>query len=265
MNPIPPLPAGLGAPGVDPGLPDRYHAASGPKGCLSLVWWSIILGGLFFCWVGYMVIADPQGKPGDAKMGYGVIALVGVPMIAVGFGLIRWQKGATSMEAWTTQNGLAYRSTSGAGFARWDAIDKFYRQIVQQYQNGRHVATYVTLWVHTKDGRQVKFREFVNDVFVLADRIDAEVSSRQLPAAIARVQNGETVAFDRVSLSRQGVTSGTELLPWSEIEALKVENGSVAIQKAGKFFNWANLRVSDIPNFSVFAGVVNALAAGKLA
>lgn len=244
--------------------PDRHHAAAGPNGCLNMVWWSIIMGGLFFCLCGYLGITDSNSKADDIFISKMVIAVMGVPMILLGWGLIRWTKAAGSMEVWTTPNGIGWRNAYRMGFMRWDDLEKFYRQTIKRYTNGQLTGVYVHLQLTSSDGTTAKFREFVGDIYELEDRIDNEVVKRRLPAAIARVQNGETVQFDKVSVSKAGVTKGGDTLPWSDIEAVKIENGQFAVQRQGKFFNWANINVYDIPNFTVFINVVAEVAGKKL-
>lgn len=261
---FPPLPAGIAKAGVETGRPDRHHPAAGPNGCLNLVWWCIILGGLFFCLCGYLGITDTNSGPSDIFISKMVIGLIGVPMILAGWALIRWTKGTASMEVWTTPGGIGWRSAYTLGFMRWDDLERFYRQTIKRYTNGQLTGVYVHLQLTASDGTTAKFREFVGDIYDLEDRIDREVTQRRLPATLARVQNGETVTFDKVSISRAGVAKGAELLPWSEIEAVRVENGQFAVQRHGKFLNWANINVYDIPNFTVFIEVVSQLAGSKL-
>lgn len=93
----------------------------------------------------------------------------------------------------------------------------------------------------------------------LTDRIDAEVTARRLPEAIGRVRQGETLRFGRYGVGPQGLDDGSRTLPFGSVRAVEVAQGWVTIRTDAKR-PWSSCRVADIPNPSVFVGLVRTFA-----
>lgn len=72
------------------------------------------------------------------------------------------------------------------------------------------------------------------------------------PQLLAAYNAGNVITFGPLSISRQGVSNGKELLPWPSITEIGVRQGCVSVGKEGKWFDWSNVAVSHIPNYYVF-------------
>lgn len=75
----------------------------------------------------------------------------------------------------------------------------------------------------------------------LADYIFMKMAECQLPQLIQRYQNGEKLDFGNFHLSKQGIITGKETIPWSEVrsvsykdETFRKQNTSVQIEREGK-------------------------------
>lgn len=242
----PPIPAGL-AP------PDRHHKQAGSMGAFHMVIWMCVAGGLMFLAMGYNMATSQYTF--NHQTGW-LMGLLGLPCLGTGAWLWYWHKNQTSMGVWTTPDGIAWRSAFKEGFARWDEVVKHYRLVMEIYHQGRHARTNIWLTIETASGQQVVFREFVQHILDLANRIDTEIAKRQLAGTLARVRNGEAAQFGKLGISNQWISWKGATLPWGDVEAIETQFGYFTIRKKGKWLSWANFAIGDIPNFPVFNAVL---------
>jgi len=57
------------------------------------------------------------------------------------------------------------------------------------------------------------------------------------------LQSGQRLTFGPLALDKQGLYSGNKSLQWSEIKAIKIQQGVISVKKEGGWFNWASVTV----------------------
>ena len=101
-------------------------------------------------------------------------------------------------------------------------------------------------------------------VFAAYREIIRQVNPRLILEARARIDAGQVVAFNKVSLSREGLAIGRkQRIPLAQIETLSIKNGGLSMKIKGKWFN-AGKRVARIPNLYVLVELVSQLSDGSI-
>jgi hypothetical protein len=86
-----------------------------------------------------------------------------------------------------------------------------------------------------------------------------------LRQARAAYDTGGTVAFGKLRVSRQGISSEKDTLPWHQLEEVKFDDTSVSIHKKGKWTKWFHGKLADFPNFHVLRGLIEQVNAERRA
>ena len=86
----------------------------------------------------------------------------------------------------------------------------------------------------------------------------AQAITRELvPRALHSIRVGQTLTFAPFSVNQQGIGNGREFLPWSQVQAVEVKQGRVAVKKTGTLRGSWTSKVAKIPNFLVFTVVAD--------
>lgn len=83
------------------------------------------------------------------------------------------------------------------------------------------------------------------------------VEARYGPA-IEAINRGETVPFGSLGVRRDGITSGSKVLPWNEFGGVTLHQGNVTIAKVPKG-RFAGLSLGSLPNYALFVHLTNAI------
>lgn len=76
--------------------------------------------------------------------------------------------------------------------------------------------------------------------------------------ALEAIQRGETVAFGKVSVSREGIATGSKTLPWHQYGGVVLSQGQVTIAKSPKGA-FLSTSLASFQNYSLFVHVVDAI------
>lgn len=157
--------------------------------------------------------------------------------------------------------GLLYADGSGAlAEYPWYTIMSVQQKIVERYVNGIHTGTTYLYTITRNDGNVLKLTEFFDGIAQLGLGISQQVSQIHLPHAAAAVQRGETVPFGDLAVNAAGVVSARHgLLPWAELDEVRVVQGYVRLRKAGKWLPWSHKPAAEIPNLFVFLTLADQL------
>jgi hypothetical protein len=93
--------------------------------------------------------------------------------------------------------------------------------------------------------------------------LESGVTRDQLPKAIVLFNAGQTVSFGPLKVTPAGLSSGTDLVPWAEVQGVATTHGFVQVKKAGKWLAWKTVPVAKIPNYFVFDALVQAILAQR--
>jgi len=89
------------------------------------------------------------------------------------------------------------------------------------------------------------------------------VNPRLIQSGRQRVEAGGSVAFNRISLSREGLAFGKKTIRLTDIEKITIQNGQFSAKVTDKWFK-SGQPVSRIPNLYVLTELVAQLSAGSI-
>jgi hypothetical protein len=152
------------------------------------------------------------------------------------------------------------RGSQAAQPFRWDQVEAVWYQVTRHYRNGIYTGTTHRYRVRRQDGYEIVLNDRFTKVGELGDLVSNRVTNAKLPQVMAAYNAGQTVTFGPLSISRQGIqNSRGNLLPWMEIKDVSLQNGYVAVSKAGKWLNWSTQPVREIPNVFLFVAAVRSI------
>ena len=141
----------------------------------------------------------------------------------------------------------------------WASVAEVHQAIVTQRDRRTHVALTTHTYTVTDDsGRAATFDDTIEHVQALGEAIQRAVSERLLAEALRALDQGETVAFGRLAVSRNGVSDGERSLPWSGVESIALERGYVTVTASVDQRNWVTVPAQEIPNVYVLLGLARA-------
>jgi tRNA A-37 threonylcarbamoyl transferase component Bud32 len=183
--------------------------------------------------------------------------------------------------------GWGIRASDGQGevSARWEEITQLWREATQQ---PIATVTYQMRYRYRLQFASGRFQVFAGMLGEGTDRwsrvtplvarpgvttrvtieqlgrlLDDGVTRVQLPLALDRFRAGQPVVFGPLAVGQNGVASGPQLLPWTEIHGVQARNDAVFFMRAGIWWPWARLLASQIPNYPVFEALVRTVLAQR--
>jgi len=209
----------------------------------------IILGGTLGVTILALILATINYNNGyiDYRLYIIAIGMIVSAPIAIAY-LIAYR----NLRVYVFTNGLVRAKGGQADVVRWDHVEAVWQNIFRVYATTNHTYT-----VRRGDGATFKFNSILRNIAHLGQTVQQEVTRVLLPGAVAAYNAGTVVPFGTLNVSVQGITHGRETLAWNQVQGVEVKQGKVSVKKAGKSWAWVRLRVSTIPNFFVFMGLVN--------
>jgi hypothetical protein len=100
----------------------------------------------------------------------------------------------------------------------------------------------------------------VGDEVQAGQRIQLNVANTQFPRYWDTYQAGHRVTFGPLALDKQKLYVGEQELPWTSIRSVKIEQGSVWIEKTDQgWIRWTAVSVPDVPNLLIFQNLIGRL------
>ena len=207
-----------------------------------------------------------------ATMDFSAVDTSGSFWVFVIFGLVLLALGITSlislfqnfdMRVVVCEHGLVRTKKGQTEVVRWEHVNAFWQSVTKRYTNGIYTGTTHLYTLRRTDGVVFKFNDTINKVEALGNTIQREVTRVLLPRFIYAYNAGSTVTFGPLSINQQGISNSKEMLPWSQVKDLQVRRGMVSVKKEGKWLNWSNVGVAQIPNFYVFMSLLDYASKGR--
>jgi hypothetical protein len=155
------------------------------------------------------------------------------------------------------EHGMVVDQATGAGAVavRWDQV-RLYEEQVQKVINGIPGPILYTC-VAMAPGASVTVTSFYQNAATWAAAMQTAVLRAQGAAVQEAFQAGEVLDFGEFDLSQDGIAHRKRLLPWSQVEQVKLGGGAVAVMKTGESAFWARGMAKSIPNLRVFLAMVD--------
>jgi hypothetical protein len=142
---------------------------------------------------------------------------------------------------------------------RWDSIDTVFQKIVSQRTYGVETAKNYLYTITRRDGGTVKLTQFWNGIAELGPHINESVSEALLPGALTALDRGQGVQFGDLTLSTTGIAGRRKSVTWPEVRQVRINNGYVSVDVAGKFFALSTTAAANLPNLPLFFGLTDHL------
>ncbi len=84
------------------------------------------------------------------------------------------------------------------------------------------------------DGTEVVIREWYKEINELGNTLYESMTHHQLPQAIEKLRRGETLDFETMTLSQEGIQVEKKLIPWSDIKSAKEVQDWLQIARKSK-------------------------------
>ncbi|MFI1707349.1 DUF6585 family protein [Streptomyces griseoruber] len=159
------------------------------------------------------------------------------------------------------EGGMVVDPPSGSGpvVLTWDSL-RLQQDITQLVINGRPAPTRYVYTASAPGQGSVRITEFYEDPGTWGPWMQEAVLAAQGPAVLKTLQEGGTVPFGVLALSRAGLSApGKGRLPWPEVEEVRVSGGLVFVTRAGDSARWSHHPVKEITNLHLFLAAVSAL------
>lgn len=210
----------------------------------------------------------------DVAIGVGVVAvgvvlaMVGLPevgiLVGVMGGIFMVLRGFALLGAWISGSQRVLVFNEAVGYVkgdqvtamRWDDIREIYQDIYTYRVNFVPVVNRHNYTLNGADGRKIKLTRSIHKIEEVGPMLHQAVTKHQVPKAIDTLKSGGTVSFGPFALNNQGLTMKNKPIPWNEIKSVRVNNGSIMVDRAGKI-TWSGIAASSIPNLYLFLTLID--------
>jgi hypothetical protein len=155
------------------------------------------------------------------------------------------------------ENGLAYQSRTGIQQVAWSDVSAVWQRITRHYTNGVYTGTTHNYTIQTNTGQKIVLDDRLGKkVEELGKAVQTAVSNSLYPQYFNAIKNGQRVDFGPLALDNQKLYAGKKELRWDEIKAVKINQGTISVQKDKGWFSWTSVAVPQVPNFFIFYELV---------
>ena len=258
---VDPLPEGLAALAEEQGLGERRldqqlgrSLFTSPAGIIALTITSSIL--LFVgiaSGIGSLALPNPGFSSflGEAAFFSLVFTLGGIA------GIVR-RLPQIHNHTYTFERGMILKRGKQAPVVyRWEEIEAIWR--VPPLFNNQSMQTIPSwrLYAHRlqlRNGASYTLTRFNIRQNALGKIIEEQIVPAHLPAVVNAYQEGQTITFGQVQVSRLGISVGAKLLPWDQVKSVSLRGSRLVIYDITQRKPWCSLPEKKIPNlFLLFA------------
>lgn len=187
-----------------------------------------------------------------------LLGVIGLLLIASGIYYLLYGVIYKNWGVYVYDRGFVHKKGNQPGQPfRWDQTEAVWYRVTRHYRNGIYMGTTHNYRVRRQDGYEIVLNDRFAKVAELGDTVNNQVTGAKMPQVIAAYNAGQTITFGPLSVSRQGIQNASgNLLPWPEITDVSLQNGYVAVSRAGKWLRWSSQPVRNIPNVFLFINMV---------
>jgi hypothetical protein len=154
------------------------------------------------------------------------------------------------------EQGFVYSTVFETVNVPWSDVTTVWQAVRARQRNGPTTsATYTVLLKNKK--KLVLDNERFKNAEGLGNTIQREVTRRLMPKYIGIMRAGGTAEFGRLSINKQGISNGVELIPWPQVKGVQVNNGIININIEGKWLAWSSIMTHEIPNLFIFLEMID--------
>lgn len=180
------------------------------------------------------------------------ILLIGASWLCVGGWIMLTSVTYPRLHIFACPGGLIY-AKSKPEIIRWGQIEGLWKD--QHTKKGSNRLCSYTL--RRTDGAIFVLPSNLSRIELLGNRLEAEVTRRMLPRAIATYRAGTPLYFGDIIVQSQGIGIKRKTLPWNELKNIRIDESAVSIYRQGDVADWTSINLSDVPNVAVLSEIVD--------
>jgi hypothetical protein len=228
--------------------------------------WMNVVGSLVFVATGPALLAvaaymylDALNRYGSSRAmdsGFWLPLLCAVAAVPLGlFGLYQaWRNWPLAVALY--EGGFAHQDRKGLKPVRWDDIDAVWQSVTRRYTNGVYTGTTYLYTVQLRDKTRIALDNKYPKIEDVGKAITVGATNTLFPRYATALRSGQRVTFGPLAMDANGLYSNNKSLQWSEIKAVKIQQGIISVKKEGGWFNWASVTVPQVPNFWIFYDLI---------
>jgi hypothetical protein len=252
----PELPAPLPEEVSSLGTPEAVHPASP---LLRIVCWVVGLLGLVMVAGIPVLMAVNLPKPDSPAR---VVAIIlSIVFLVCAAGLLGWAVYSRGLYYAAFADALVRVHRGRATVFRWDeikAVRESFRPAGNKY------------WITRKDGQRLTLDYRIKNVNALGDLVQGRVTERLLPAALRTFEEGGTVSFGALGVSRAALSNKGKQLAWGDVDSFSIQYiprarmTQLRVGQKGKVLPWCMVNTANVPNLRLFLELVRRACPGCL-
>ncbi|MGB1253448.1 MAG: DUF6585 family protein [Candidatus Promineifilaceae bacterium] len=173
-----------------------------------------------------------------------IVAILGAIPLFLG---LRWLQGSQSSRNWKIvvfEKGIAYHQHGQSGQFRWTEIAAVYQNIRKTHKGTLTAIFKIILDNDTK----LQFDQTYKDIRKLGTMVQQQVATHRYQEFWDAYQNGATLPFNLLKLSKAGLTARDNLLPWDEVDTVDFHYHIATVHKKGRKIRWEQVNITLLPN-----------------
>ena len=155
------------------------------------------------------------------------------------------------------EGGFTYREGSNLAYIPWDEVVSI-RQRAERlaYFGGLIRRTVYEVHIRTDKDEQILLGNLYRRINQLSVRLEEHITAVLLPKIKARLADGEHVPFNEtLQVSANGIHAETQVLPWEQVGAAKVENRRLNITTQGGDI-WFSAPLREVENIRLLLALI---------
>jgi hypothetical protein len=218
-----------------------------------------IAGSLFGLALSGLMVYALLGGPAR-RAGFGVFKgiLVGIALLSGGIATLWRAVRSEKLQVYVFARGLARVQGSQADVFHWEDVNEV-RRNANVKTKGLTVSKSSQLILKLRDGRQLVFDESLSRFKDLHALVEEHTRDFMLTALREALKAGAVVAFGPLAVSAEGISHGSQALPWAECAGVKNSGGSLIVSRTGVKRPFCKVPLEEVPNPHVLTALANNL------
>ncbi len=220
----------------------------------------LVLGGAgaavaIICWKVHGLIAGrlPVDELVPAGIGVGILGILAG--FSYAYGVPIWRHRGLRVRVY--DDGFTCLRDGRASACRWGDVTRVW-QVVRKH--GRNY--WRRIEVSSRQGERWAFdnrTDLLDNFWGLTDVIENQVARRMLPRALADVRSGRPWVFGDVRVTRDGLDSGGEVLPWDQFKSASCDGLVITFSRHDRRGAWRRVATDQVPTIRLLLTLVRRL------
>ncbi len=129
------------------------------------------------------------------------------------------------------ENGLEVEKRGKRQIALWNEITVVMEKVEKIFVNNQYIYDRYSYEIEKKDGETFQLSNMISNINEIGMRIKEKTFENLYPQIVAKINGGEQVAFDSLTVDKNGLSG----FPWAEFSSVKLKEGVIEVKdRTGK-------------------------------